>query len=187
MVIFSFLIVMNGWNWPLFVFVFLMQNVWHLSTWMIKSAQVVHLIKTLHKSWLSSSNAVTMAVSSANWNQCFGDKQSWYTYPMHSAFSDLTVSIKILTIRLKSNSDRLSSWRTPLWTFIGDVITLSVRIDILSSKYSDVISWIISAGTWWISSDWIKRLCFTSPKVFFKSNSVTTILHWCPININDMR
>ena len=34
---------------------------------------------------------------------------------MHSIFLDLTVLIKILTIRLKSNDDRLSPWRTFLW------------------------------------------------------------------------
>ena len=91
--ILSFLMLMNSWNWSLFVFAFLMANVWHLSTRMIKSPQVVHLIKTLHKSWLSFSNAITMAVLSANWNQCFGDKEPWYTYPMHSTFSELTVLI----------------------------------------------------------------------------------------------
>ena len=105
--ILSFLIVINGWNWSLFVFVFLMLNVWHLSTWMIKLAQVVHLIKTLHKSWLSLPNAVTVAVS-ANWNQYFGDKQSWDTYPVHSTFSDLMVLIKELTIRFNSKGNRLS-------------------------------------------------------------------------------
>ena len=99
---YTFLIVMNGWNWSLFVFVFSMLNVWHLSTQMIKSAQVVYLIKMLHKSWLSFSNGAIVAVSSEYWNQCFGDKQPWYTYPMHLAFSDIMVLIKVLTIRLKT-------------------------------------------------------------------------------------
>ena len=90
----------------------LMPNVWHLSTRMMKSAQVARLIKMLHKSWLFFSNFVTVAVSSVNWNHCFGDKQPWYKYPMHSTFSDLKLLIKVMTIWLKSNGDRLSYWRT---------------------------------------------------------------------------
>ena len=43
--ILSLLIVMNGWNWSLFFFVFLMPKLWHLLTPMIKSAQAVHLSK----------------------------------------------------------------------------------------------------------------------------------------------
>ena len=39
----------------------------------VKSAHVDHLKNMLHKSWLSHSNAVTIAISSAKWNKCFDD------------------------------------------------------------------------------------------------------------------
>ena len=59
---------------------------------------------------------------------------------MHSTFSDLTVLIKVLAIRLISNGDRVSPWRTPLLTLIGEVMKLFIRIDISKTEYSDVIS-----------------------------------------------
>ena len=72
---------------------------------MIKSAHVDHLRNALHKSWLSRSKAVTIAVSAANWNQCLVDNAPLYTWPIHSTFSDLIVLIKVLTIKLNNKGD----------------------------------------------------------------------------------
>lgn len=42
-------------------------------TEIVKSAHVDHLKNMSHKSWLSHSNAVRIAISSAKWNKCFDD------------------------------------------------------------------------------------------------------------------
>ena len=102
----------------------------HLSTLIIKAAHDDHFVNALTRCWLLLSRSVTIAVSSANCSQCFGDIQPSSIYPMQFNFSCLIVLISVLITKLKSNGDELSPCNTPFLTVIGSVKYSSVAIDI---------------------------------------------------------
>ena len=153
---------------------FFIPKVWHLSTRIFRSAHVAHLVKALQRYWLSSSSADTIAVSSANWNQCRGAKPSANTYPRQLTSMHLTHSTRVLMHRLKSRGDKQSPCSTPLLTHIGWVMKFLVKIDTWKPLYWLIIKSATGWGTWWKSNTLRIRLWLTSPKAFLKSKRVTT-------------
>ena len=73
-------------------------------------------------------------------------------------FSDFIVFIKVFTIELNNEDDKLSPCKTILCTLIGDIIKVSVIIEIVLSVYKNVTRVIILSGTWSILSGTTNKL-----------------------------
>ena len=71
----SFAIFRQGVYWVKSVPTFLISNILHLSTIIIKPAHDDHFVNASTRYWLSLSRVVKIAVSSANCSQCFGGIQ----------------------------------------------------------------------------------------------------------------
>ena len=126
--IISLLLIMYGLNWqPLHPF-FLTPNVVHLSTRIIRAAQLHHFVNTFNSSWQSSSVLVAIALSSANWNQCLGISMLEKVYPIHLTRSWSTVFIRVLTTKLNNSGLKQSACKTPLPAINGSVFYWSVAI-----------------------------------------------------------
>ena len=103
----------------------------HLSTRIIRAAQLHHFVNTFNSSWQSSSVLVAIALSSANWNQCLGISMLEKVYPIHLTRSWSTVFIRVLTTKLNNSRLKQSPCKTPLPTINGSFLYWSVAIVII--------------------------------------------------------